>query len=678
MIFVNPLVLIGLVAAVIPLLVHLFHFRRPRKLDYSSIALLRSIQRTTMQRVRIRNWLLLLLRTLALCALIFVFARPTLTGISNAQFLGHARVSMVLALDASPSMMQRDSDGIRLTQAKSMAESIMATADPDDEVFVLSQDAQYLQPVSELADLQPIYTTRTAYQTIYQATTLLHQEATYLNKVVYYLGDLQKTTLTDSVPTPIHETTSIVLIPVGAPESTPNVGITNVLVTSRIIDLGAPVTVEATVVNHGTSPIDDYAVSLYLEDRHVAQTSAMLPPDVSVRVRLQGTPETRGWMAGTVVIEDDSFEADNQRHFTLYVPERRDILIVHGTLAQTKHVELALSVREEPRSLYTTAIPQSGLAAAPLSQYSAIMLVGLDGLSSGEILKLDQYVQTGGGLLLFPGSNPDPVNTLLDAFGAGHVTIQTMETSLESADFEHPLFEGIFTVSESSYRMESVRISRAAHYRPRAGAEQTLMAGLGGIPLLQEIQYGRGRILFLAVAPELSWSDLPVRGLFVPLMYRTAHYLSAGGSVQGEQALVGRNVTIRLPATQEEITIKLPDGTELMAAQRQVFDASVIEFQADSPGISQVLVKQNTAHLISIGLDPRESHLSYATPDEAGNRLSAALETTVDRVSADSRQELPTAVAQARTGLELWRHFLALGLILLSAEMLLAARWRNR
>lgn len=677
MIFVNPLVLIGLIAAALPLLVHLFHFRRPRKLDYSSIALLQSIQRTTMQRVRIRNWLLLVLRTLALCALIFVFARPTLTGISSAQFPGHAGVSMVLVLDASLSMIQRDADGTRLAQAKSISASIVQSADPGDEIFVLGQNANYLQSVHILADLQPVYVTRTAAQTIQQASALLQKEAVHLNKVVYYLGDLQETTLTDSLYTPASAGTDIVLIPIGNPTLTPNVGIANVHVTSQIIDPGAPVTVEATVINYGTSPIDDYAVSLYLADKHVAQTSASLPPGAPVLVRLQGIPETRGWMAGTVMIEDDGFEVDNQRHFTLHVPKRRDILIVYGSIAETKHIELSLSVREEPGSLHTTKIPQNRLAATPLNPYSAIVLTGLDRLSSGEIVKLQQYVQGGGGVLLFPGTDPDPVNTLLDAFGAGQITIQDMETSLESADFEHPLFEGVFTASASSYRLESVQISRAAHYRPSTGAEQTLIAGLGRIPLLQEIRYERGRILFWAVAPQLSWSDLPVRGLFVPLMYRTAHYLSSGGSIQGEQALVGSEVTVRLPATQKQITLKLPDGTELIPAQRQVFDASVMEFIAESPGISQVLVEHDIAHLISTGLDPRESRLSYATPDEAGRMLSEALETTVDVMDVDSPQNIPAAVRKARTGLELWRHFLILGLALLAAEMLLAARWRH-
>ena len=676
MIFVNPLVLIGLIAAVLPLLVHLFNFRRPRRLEYSSLVLLRSIQRMTVQRVRIRNWLLLILRTLALCALVFVFARPTLVGSSSTQFFGRSSVSMVLAIDASLSMMQRDSEGTRLDQAKAIAQSIAQSAAPGDELFIMRADAQQLESIDDLMELQPTYVTTAVASTVRQAAELLSQEATHLNRVIYYLGDLQESTLMDSLQTPLQEGVRVMLIPVGGTEVRPNVGISDVQVVSRIVDPGTPVAVEATVVNHGVSPIDDYAVSLYLEDRRVAQTSVALASEVPVRVLLRGVAETRGWIAGYVVTEDDELAEDNQRHFTLNVPERRDILVVHGSRAQTSHVELALSLRDESGGLQTTKIPQRGLVAAPLSQYSAIFLIGPDEFSSGEVGRLDQYVQDGGGLLIFPGADPVPVNILMEVFGAGRVAIQEWETSIESADFEHPLFEGVFTASERTQRLEAVRIHRAAQYVPGAAAEQTLITLLGQAPLLQEIRYKNGHILFLAVAPELSWSDLPVRGLFVPLMYRAAHYLSAGGSVQGEEMLVGQGATIRVAAVQGQITMEMPDGTEQMPTQRQVFGASLIEFEADSPGIAQVRVESHPVRLVSVGLDPRESRLSYAAPEDAGDLLEEALDAPVDVLEVDSQDDV--AMRQARAGVELWRHFLVLALLLLAAEMILASNWRSR
>ncbi len=678
MIFVNPLVLFGLFAAVLPLLVHLFNFRRPTRLDYSSIALLQSLQRTTMQRVRIRNWVLLILRTLAICALIFVFARPTLIGISGTSLLGPSSVSVLLALDVSLSMMQRDAEGTRMSQAVSIAGLITQSVDPEDEIFILSGDPRDSQTVNMLDELRPTYVTQSAASTIRQAAEFIDRTATHPSKIIYHLGDLQSATLIDSVQTPLEAEVRVVMIPVGAPQTRANVGVANVQVISQMIDVGSPVRVEATVVNYGGVTIDDYAVSMYLDNRRVAQTSVTLVPEVPIRVVLQAVPETRGWIEGYVMIEDDEFEEDNQRYFTINVPEQRNILVVHGANAQTAQVELALSLRDESSGLQTTRILQRGLVAAPIDQYSAIYLISPEELSSGEVAKLERYVHDGGGLFIFPGADPVPINLLFETFGAGRITIQEWETSIESADFEHPLFEGVFTASDRAQRVESVRVSRAARYVPGTGAEQTLIRLLGESPLLQEIQFNNGYILFLAVAPDASWSDLPLRGLFVPLMVRAAHYLSAGGSVQGEQFLVGQRAAIRIPAAQGEISLELPNGIELIPDQRQIFGATLIEFESNTPGIVKILVDQVPERMVSIGLDPNESRLSYAEPDESGEVLSEALGKTVEVLEVDSPNEIPLAMRQARTGVELWRHFLVLGLLCLTAEMMLTTRWKDR
>jgi len=677
MIFLNPLVLTGLVVTVIPLLVHLFNFRRSQKLDYSSLALLQSLQRTTMQRVRIRNWLLLLLRILALIALILVFARPTLVGPSSAQFLGRSNASMVIVIDASLSMFQRDTDGTHFSQARTIAQAMIASSDSGDEIFIKTTHSPNLKPISILDDLKPTRASISASTSLLQAADLLSKEGHHLTKIVYYLGDLQESTLVDSVQASIPEEVRIVLVPIGATGTLPNVGIVSARVTNRIVDIGNPVEVEATIVNYGNTPIDNYAVSLYLSDTPLAQTSVTLPSQVPVRVTLRGTPPTYGWTQGFIMIEDDAFIDDNRHYFTLNIPDQRNILLIYGSTASTLHVELALSSGGEAGGIQPLLIPQYELAIAPLNDYSAIFLIGPDQLSSGEVLKLTQFVQNGGGLLLTPNEDVSAINTLLSAFNAGRVNLQESEVSIRSADFEHPLFEGVFEDSDRMQRLESIFIRQSAQYEPESGPEQTLISLLGGSPLLQEIQYDQGRIFFLSIAPELSWSDLPVRGLFVPLIYRTAHYLSAVGSVQGEHLLVGLQQTIRIPGGQGTIVLQLPDGTERIPTSRQVFGAHLIEVTSDLPGIAKILVDRDSIRFVSIGLDPKESDLSFLEPQQAREILSETMDTSIDLLEPDIAQDISGAMHVARMGVELWRHFLVLALLLLITEMFLASHWKN-
>ncbi|MEO1630684.1 MAG: BatA domain-containing protein, partial [Bacteroidota bacterium] len=108
MTFLNPLVLLGLAAAAIPLLIHLFNFRKPRQVDFSTLAFLKELQRSTMRRVRVKQWLLLALRTLAILCLVLAFARPAVEGAWAGLFGGRVPTSMAVVIDNSLSMTQRD------------------------------------------------------------------------------------------------------------------------------------------------------------------------------------------------------------------------------------------------------------------------------------------------------------------------------------------------------------------------------------------------------------------------------------------------------------------------------------------------------------------------------------------------------------------------------------------
>ena len=125
MTFLNPLLLFGLVAAAIPLIIHLFNFRRPKRVDFSSLEFLKELQKTTMQRVRIKQWLLLLLRTLAIACLILAFARPTLTGGLAGTLGGRANSSIALVVDNSLSRTLRDAAGAYLEQARDLATGLV-------------------------------------------------------------------------------------------------------------------------------------------------------------------------------------------------------------------------------------------------------------------------------------------------------------------------------------------------------------------------------------------------------------------------------------------------------------------------------------------------------------------------------------------------------------------------
>src|SRR5215831_21070451 len=136
--FLNPLFLFGLAAAAIPVLIHLFTRRKPREVRFPSLDFLTEVNQSEIRRLRLKQWLLLLLRTLAVAALALAMSRPALRG-STAPG-GRASTTVIVLLDQSGSMSATSRGGTRFADARRAAEDLLATLGPQDELELVPYD----------------------------------------------------------------------------------------------------------------------------------------------------------------------------------------------------------------------------------------------------------------------------------------------------------------------------------------------------------------------------------------------------------------------------------------------------------------------------------------------------------------------------------------------------------
>ena len=205
MTFLNPLLLLGLAAAAIPVLLHLFQQRAPRTVPFPNVALLKALQTQTVRRSRLRDGLLLLLRVLALVALALAFARPRLDNALAG--LGGKPASVVVVVDNSLSASRAQPGGTPLDRAKTTADALLDALAPSDEVFVLPVALPPGTPPSAsstpeaardaVAALKPAPNAAPLTHALERAAALL-DGARYAAKEVYVLSDLQTSTLVDS------------------------------------------------------------------------------------------------------------------------------------------------------------------------------------------------------------------------------------------------------------------------------------------------------------------------------------------------------------------------------------------------------------------------------------------------------------------------------------------------
>jgi hypothetical protein len=697
--FLNPFALLAMAAVAVPLFLHLFNLRRPTTVDFSSLAFVKELQETAVQRVRIKEWLLLALRMLAIACLVLAFAQPTLTG--NLAGVGASvRTAHGLVVDNSLSMgVDSDQGGTALDRAKQQGQGVLRTVDDGDEVVVwptarpgdgrpalgtnvgVARDA--------LANLEARPGAATMAQAVGAAARAV-AESSAPRTVVYVASDLQRSTLGDSVATQVPEGVQVRLLPVGTRTPT-NVGVRDVAVVSRIAEVGQPVQIEATLVNHGAEPLRNYVASVYLAGQRVAQATTTLEPGLETTVSFTVTPQQRGWLKGAVVTEDDDFPVDDRHHFTLNVPEERRVLVVRGAGQQTRYVDLALSSEmiADRIAFRTTRIEETQLAATGLGRYDAVLLVGPRSLSSGEVDALVRYVERGGGVLLFPSeqARPETYDALLEALDAGTVrgfsgapSGSQSVASFERVDLEHPLFEGVFNRERRrTAEVEQPEIYYTMNLRPSGRAGQTLIELSNGVPFLHEVRHGGGVVLVTAVAPTPRWSDLPVRGLFIPLLYRSVYYLSAGASVAGEQLVAGEPGELRITGIAPGTALRLvgPEGTEVAPDQRSLFGATLLRVgrTLDVPGVYDVKAGERLVRRVAVNVDPAESNLQVAPPDSAATTLQAVLGSSVRVLAGTAEEDVAETLRTQRAGTEIWNVFLLLALGFLVTEMLVASQW---
>lgn len=725
MTFLNPLVLIGLAAAAIPLLIHLLNRRKLRTVDFSSLRFLRELQQTSLRRLKFRQILLLIVRTLLVCSLVLAFARPVLRGSLGALLGGKAENAMALILDDSPSMAVRNERGRLFDQARSAALTILQQGQPEDRVTLLplsisdraDPPPSPSDPPSVRASLGTLTSTERSVPFLRALRSALRamEASNRANREIFLVTDGQASAFrmegeapdsggTDPGATRVY----LVLVPSGVEANT---GILSIELASRILSAGRPVLLNATLFNAATSEVRGAMVDVFLEGTRVAQHSIDLPPRTRVTLPFSVVPPRRGLLQGYLHMEDDPFEADNRRYFVLQLSARLRVGLAGSSEADVRYLAAALTLEGDSTlasGISVDRLDQGKLATADLESYDVLILAGVAPGTTLEADRIAAYVRAGHGLILFPAASAGAVQSgtaLLPALGIPPVaerpgllapvgdpdTLRSYE-SFGRVDLTHPLLSGLFEIPPGQARrtpvFESPRIWKALAIRPGATGRQIIELGSGD-PFLAEFASGEGRVLLCAVDAGRAWSDFPVRGIFAPLLHRTVLYLARGqrGNAQpvvGDRLTltarrvaggVDRKYLVRSPAGLDEpVTGKYLASTgELIFEPAPPLESGV--YTLGVPGRSGSALEELDA--VAVGLDPRESDLRSVAPDSLAP-FWKVLGIPADRVTVlEAREGFDRVVQQSRFGTELWNLFALLALLLLGAEMFLAGPWRR-
>jgi hypothetical protein len=440
--FLNPFFLFGLLAAGIPLVIHLWNRRRVVTIDFSSLIFITAAHRENARRFQLRQFLILLLRMVIIALIALALARPFLTlGLPVASV--RAKTDVVIVLDNSYSMAYQDINGVRFDKAKTLATDIIDTLRHGDRAaLILMSDIpkpvfRQLTPDIESVT-EAINNTETSYRTthVQPSLELAHEilaESEQLNKEIYLVSDFARNGWENWNRLPNRSGARISLIPVAEGEAH-NISIKEIRPSNQLIGVDLPFHLNVTTVNHSVAPLNENILTLFIGGEKQKTMSLSAAANESLNTALTYNFSTPGTHIGYLTLTDDRLNIDNHRYFAwdalgevrvLCVGEQTDYL----TLALNPHIYSGqLSVESEPaltgnysntlsrkfpieaRAILPTQCTPGEFETFPLEDYDVIVLADVKTLSLQMSVQLQEFIRHGKSIIAFVSAHSDPTS----------------------------------------------------------------------------------------------------------------------------------------------------------------------------------------------------------------------------------------------------------------------------
>ena len=694
MTFLNPAILFGLLAASIPVLIHLFNLRKLKKIEFSTLAFLKELQKNRIRKIKLKQWLLLALRVLIILLLVLAFARPTLEGVAIGGTTSAAKTTAVFILDDTFSMSVVDAKGSYLNQAKESIKELIKNLQEGDEaalILVSGENKEDTKPSTNLTDFikrvdaaEPSYSSGYLHDAIVRASEIL-TESNNFNKEIYIFSDFQKSKISkegslSDLSKLLDNKIKIYSFDYGG-KGIYNFGIDDIKVETQIFEKDKPVVFNVTVTNYSSTKVSNLVVSLFINDERTAQQSVSLHPGASSVLTMESLIKKTGYNNVFAEIEDDEIMQDNKRYTSIFIPKKIPMMIFYDDEADTKFVDLALTSSGNNETFNISHKSMKQLLSVNLNQYDVVFIIGSETTDSE---RLKQYVGNGGGLFLFPGNKttPEDFQKMLNAFNLpvvqgsfGEVGKDNNSVSFDKVEFNHPLFSNLFN-EQTKKKIESPDIYHHLRIDPQ-GRGINIITLMNGSSFLSEYKFGEGKILVLNTSPVLSWSDLPLKGIFPPLINKSVFYL-ASKNKEEEKYFAGDAVNLNLTnKSVGGIKIEKPGKSEEFISPEDIPQSGFLSYSnTDLTGIYKILSGNKIINEFSINHDPLESVTTSITNKDFESYLSSI--NFKGKYFSINKDENPVQVVlQARFGSELWKIFILAAIITALIEMLVARNMKK-
>ncbi|NQT97681.1 MAG: BatA domain-containing protein [Candidatus Marinimicrobia bacterium] len=672
-----PSILWGLLVAILPILIHLFSLRNTKEVEFSTLRFIKELEHETIRKLKLRQWLLVLLRVLIIICLVLMFARPVQRGFAPGWMAGELESRVVIFVDNSASMAADTPNGNRLALARKMVPNIISIFEGQTNLSIYQTNPLQMIFSSEIDDpneirkavdgIAPTQSFDRLWQSIDSVLTTL--PGAEPNRECFIISDFQDAPSTVFLAQSGLDTaaTGWRFYCLKVPETAYNLSLRNVEIVNQVRMPNHLLKINTTVKNDGSQDMENVPVELYLNEERVGQVVSGFETGRARDFLFQAYTGKSGIVTGLMTIPEDAFPFDNEYHFNLVIPTLINCTVVGASQAEIHLLLTALrSIDNDNHYLFAESRIDSLPQALFLDESDVLILYNPGSLPSSALEEIKTFLNNGGGVIWFSGDR------ILQAENSAAEQMLNLPHPRQLNQLEGEAFYSVSATYPDHPLLEDLELRDLDNELPQVfryvdvslnRSHRTILRLNNNRPLLLDLSIEGGRIFYFTSLLDLRWNDLAMRGLIVPLLHRMLMLLATDES-NIQPLIVDQEKQIHLDRDllKSEWELITPSGKRILLLPDFTKESLLIT-QTNELGQYRVMADGNLFTVFATRLSKYEHIDRQASERNIITRLPEGRARWIN-VSDD----LASVLRDTRFGSSLWRTFLLIAIIMLIIE----------
>ncbi len=676
--FLYPNMLYALFALIIPIVIHLFNFRRHKTVYFSNTAILRTIEQENSKTKKLKHLMALLARMLFIAALVIAFAHPykkdDKTVNNNVDNL------IAVYIDNSMSMQSLSSEKSLFEDSRTSALKLVESLNQAQKYILLSNDRdpknEYPMNKDEMImriNEMKVESAPTSFEDIYNSLAFIKKKNDFKSATLFAYSDFQKNIMNFN-DLKNDSTIQVVAFPLKS-DFQNNIYIDSVWLQSPVLQKDMSNELNARIVNESSNELKGIPVNFSLDDNVVAYTTCDVSANSYTDVNMQFVVDNDGDIKAKVSINDSPITFDDEYNLVLKVrPVINVIEIKPMAQSQKANSHLELLFNGDALINYQSMSPY-GIDQQMIN--NAQMIVVNENANLNETIQqsLLDFASQGGTVLILNNENTDNAY-IYNEIGIKPVQLDENKNRIEYIARRNSFFDDIFVKLPDNADLPEVN----KHIRFDIGKNVLNIISLqNGSPFLMMSNNGKGRVFVMSSSLDDEYSALANHALFVPLMYKMA--LIAENSADLSYT-IGLDKTVDINAIDlnidDRITLKSENGLYVVyPVVEKRNNMNYLYFFEDLPSSGFYDIYKNEDYMMSVAWNDsrEESMMSFCENDELytilnDNNLNVL--TMVDYEDVKSGDVMKNIVQDS----SIWKIFVIIALISLLIEILILRFWK--